>query len=70
MGLDGAVNTLARVIAPLLMGYLYRTSGPSATFGVAGVAALSAAAIALLRRFLVLRVGEATIDIRNSKAQN
>jgi len=68
MGLDGAVNTVGRVIAPLLMGNLYRTSGPSATFGVAGVAALSAAVIALIRRFLVLRVGEATIDIRKSKA--
>ena len=68
MGLDGAVNTLARVIAPMLMGTLYGTNGPSAAFGVAGVAVMSAALIAMTRRLPVLRVGEAIIDVGKSKA--
>lgn len=70
MGLDGAVNTLARVISPLIMGNLYRTRGPSAAFGVAGVAAFSAAVIALIRRFLVLRVGEAKIYVRGHESKH
>ena len=55
MGLDGAVNTLARVISPLVMGALYRSRGPSAAFGVAGGAALSAAVLATTRRMLVIK---------------
>ena len=66
MGLDGAVNTLARVISPLIMGNLYSKRGPSAAFGVAGVAALTAALIAFLRRVLVLRGGEAQISIKKA----
>ena len=66
MGLDGAVNTLARVISPLIMGNLYSKRGPSAAFGVAGVAALAAALIAFLRRVLVLRGGEAQISIKKA----
>ena len=64
MGLDGAVNTLARVMAPLVMGGLYSTRGPCAAFGVAGAAAFSAAIIAFLRRVLVLRGGEAQLVIK------
>jgi DHA1 family tetracycline resistance protein-like MFS transporter len=66
MGLDGAVNTLARVISPLIMGNLYSKSGPSAAFGVAGAAAFSAAIIAFLRRVLVLRGGEARISAKKA----
>ena len=66
MGLDGAVNTLARVISPLIMGNLYSKRGPGAAFGVAGVAAFSAALIAFLRRVLVLRGGEAQISIKKA----
>ena len=55
MGLDGAVNTMARVISPLIMGAIYQRSGSAAAFGVASVAVLSGSAIALIRRFLVLK---------------
>jgi len=50
MGLDGAVNTLARVVSPLVTGALYRSGGPSAAFSVAGGAALIAAIFATARR--------------------
>jgi MFS family permease len=55
MGLDGAINTIARVIAPLVMGDLYRRSGARASFGLAGMAVMSAAIMALVRRFMVMR---------------
>ena len=55
MGLDGAINTVARVVAPLAMGELYRRAGSTAAFGVAGVAVLAAAIMALVRRFMVMQ---------------
>jgi len=55
MGIDGTVNTIARVISPLFMGEIYRRSGASTVFGVASFAVFSGAAIALWRRFVVLR---------------
>jgi MFS transporter, DHA1 family, tetracycline resistance protein len=55
MGLDGAINTIGRVIAPLVMGDLYRRSGPTAAFGLAGMAVMSAAIMALVRRVMVVR---------------
>lgn len=55
MGLDGAINTIGRVISPLVMGELYRRRGPTAAFGVAGVAVLSAATLALIRRVMVVQ---------------
>eukprot|EP00521_Asterionellopsis_glacialis_P016524 CAMPEP_0195309334 /NCGR_PEP_ID=MMETSP0707-20130614/38687_1 /TAXON_ID=33640 /ORGANISM="Asterionellopsis glacialis, Strain CCMP134" /LENGTH=272 /DNA_ID=CAMNT_0040373631 /DNA_START=1 /DNA_END=819 /DNA_ORIENTATION=- len=55
MGLDGAINTIGRVIAPLVMGTLYRLFGPSVAFGVAGGMSFLAVATTLIRRFIVLR---------------
>lgn len=55
LGLDGAINTLARIVAPLLMGHLYKTRGPAAAFGLAGKATVIAATIAVGKRFHVLR---------------
>ena len=55
MGLDEAINTVARVGAPLLFGQLYHTLGAAAAFGAAGSAVLFAAVIAVLRRMVVLR---------------
>jgi predicted MFS family arabinose efflux permease len=55
MGLDGAINTIGRVIAPLVMGDLYRRHGPTAAFGLAGMAVMSAAIMALVRRVMVVR---------------
>lgn len=55
MGLDGAINTVGRVIAPLLMGELYRRFGPAVAFGLAGMVVFGAAGTALLRRIAVMR---------------
>lgn len=55
MGFDGAVNTLARVISPLVIGEIHRVKGAGACFRVAGSCAYLAVAVALFRRHLVLR---------------
>ena len=55
MGLDGAINTVARVISPLIMGEVYRRYGASAAFGAAGVAVFGGAIVALYRRLLVMK---------------
>lgn len=55
MGLDGAVNTIARIISPIIMGDVYRRGGSQLTFRLAGAAAFASAGIASLRRFYVHR---------------
>ncbi|KAL7460303.1 hypothetical protein ACHAXS_000764, partial [Conticribra weissflogii] len=55
MGFDGTINTLARVISPLVMGEIHRRRGASACFQVAGSCVYGAVALALFRRWLVLR---------------
>jgi len=55
MGFDGAVNTLARVVSPLIFGEIHRVKGPGACFKVASSCVFTAVAIALSRRWLVLR---------------
>lgn len=55
MGFDGTINTIARVISPLVMGDIYRRRGAGACFGVAGCFASTAASLALIRRWIVLR---------------
>eukprot|EP00540_Astrosyne_radiata_P023387 CAMPEP_0116864552 /NCGR_PEP_ID=MMETSP0418-20121206/24887_1 /TAXON_ID=1158023 /ORGANISM="Astrosyne radiata, Strain 13vi08-1A" /LENGTH=144 /DNA_ID=CAMNT_0004499789 /DNA_START=109 /DNA_END=543 /DNA_ORIENTATION=+ len=55
MGLDGAINTVARVISPVAMGILYSRNGPSWAFGVASLASVAAASVTLFRRWLVIR---------------
>ena len=55
MGFDGAVNTLARVISPLVIGEIHRVKGAGACFKVAGTCVYAAASVALFRRWLVLR---------------
>jgi MFS family permease len=54
MGLDGAINTIGRVISPLLIGDIYRRYGAGVAFGSAGVAVFCGALVALIRRCLVL----------------
>lgn len=55
MGLDGAVNTVARVLAPLAAGELSRRRGTAAAFRAAGAAAFAGAAAAAVRRWAVGR---------------
>eukprot|EP00804_Cyclotella_cryptica_P020665 CCRYP_003464-RA/>CCRYP_003464-RA protein AED:0.45 eAED:0.45 QI:0/-1/0/1/-1/0/1/0/356 len=55
MGFDGTVNTIARVVSPLIMGEIHRRKGASACFRVAGAFVCVASLLALFRRWLVLR---------------
>ena len=58
MGLDAAVNTLARIGAPLALGALYRARGPARAFEAAGAATAAAAGVALARRALIYRASK------------
>jgi hypothetical protein len=55
MGIDGVINTIARILSPIIMGDIYRRLGASVTFGIAGIAVLCSSSIALIRRFIVIR---------------
>lgn len=55
LGLDGVVNTVARILSPLIMGGVYKARGPKAAFGLAGGATLFAAATAIAKRVYVVR---------------
>jgi len=55
LGLDGIINTIGRILAPLVIGSLYQLYGAKAAFGVAGGAALLAAILAFVKRIIVLR---------------
>ena len=55
MGFDGAVNTLARVFSPLIMGEIHRVKGPGACFKLTGLCMYAAVSVAMFRRWLVLR---------------
>jgi len=50
MGLDSAINAIARVVAPLLLGAIFQWRGPGACFGAAGASVLIAATIIGFRR--------------------
>jgi DHA1 family tetracycline resistance protein-like MFS transporter len=60
MGLDGTINTIARIISPLVMGDVYRRYGAGASFGLAGVAVFGGVATTLVRRFVVLNAMDST----------
>jgi len=49
MGIDAAVNTVARCVAPLALGALLRAKGEAAAFGGASGLVLGAVGLALLR---------------------
>ena len=55
MGLDGTINTIGRIISPLIMGDVFRRYGAGAAFGLAGTMVFGGALTALFRRFVVLR---------------
>lgn len=55
LGLDGFINTLARIVTPIITGEIYRRYNAGAAFTTAGVAVVCGATIALTRRFLTLR---------------
>ena len=47
MGLDGTINTIGRVISPLIMGDVYRRYGAGAAFGLSGMAVFGGVATIL-----------------------
>lgn len=53
MGLDGAINTIGRIISPLLMGEVYRRMGAGAAFGIAGALVLVGMITTLFRGYVV-----------------
>eukprot|EP00966_Prymnesium_polylepis_P086256 1996758-Prymnesium_polylepis.1 len=53
--IDNAINTIARVIAPIFLGMLYARAGAGACFTVASGVVATSAAVAALRRLLVMR---------------
>ena len=55
MGIDGVVNTIAKVVSPIVMGEVYRRTGAGVAFGIASAAVFASSAIALIRRMIVLR---------------
>ena len=55
MGLDGAINTVGRIISPLMMGEVYRRLGAGAAFGIAGSLVLVGMITTLFRRFVVMK---------------
>eukprot|EP00591_Stephanopyxis_turris_P000619 CAMPEP_0195508478 /NCGR_PEP_ID=MMETSP0794_2-20130614/1679_1 /TAXON_ID=515487 /ORGANISM="Stephanopyxis turris, Strain CCMP 815" /LENGTH=472 /DNA_ID=CAMNT_0040635451 /DNA_START=266 /DNA_END=1681 /DNA_ORIENTATION=- len=59
MGLDGAINTVARVVSPLVMGILYQRFGPGTTFGISGIVVFMSALVCFFRRLAVLRKRDA-----------
>ena len=55
MGIDGVVNTIARVLSPIVMGEVYRRTGAGMAFGIASGTVFASSAIALIRRKIVVR---------------
>ena len=55
MGLDGSVNTVARIVSAPLLGAPYAWGGASACFGTASALVALSALIALGRRLIVMR---------------
>eukprot|EP00559_Dactyliosolen_fragilissimus_P009575 CAMPEP_0184865132 /NCGR_PEP_ID=MMETSP0580-20130426/17070_1 /TAXON_ID=1118495 /ORGANISM="Dactyliosolen fragilissimus" /LENGTH=435 /DNA_ID=CAMNT_0027364203 /DNA_START=690 /DNA_END=1997 /DNA_ORIENTATION=- len=53
MGIDGAINTIARIATPLIMGDIYRRKGIAMVFGLAGGSAFVSAFIATFRRIVI-----------------
>ena len=55
MGLDGTINTIARIVSPLIMGDIFRRFGAGAAFGLAGTMVFGGVFTTLIRRYVVLR---------------
>ena len=55
MGFDGAINTVARVASPLVMGEIYRRKGAGMAFGIASGAAIGSAIVAITKRYFVIK---------------
>ncbi len=55
MGIDGIMNTIARIFAPIFMGGIYKRFGPGLTFQLAGLSVFCSSTLAMIRRWIVMR---------------
>ena len=55
LGLDGFINTLARILTPIISGEIYRRYNAGAAFTTAGIAVVCGVITTLLRRFITTR---------------
>jgi len=55
LGLDGFINTLARILTPIISGEIYRRYNAGTAFVTAGVAVVCGAITALFRRYATVR---------------
>lgn len=66
MGFDSALNTVARVAAPLGVGAVYARVGESAAFACAGGVVWFAAALTAVRAIMVARARQASLTAGRS----
>mmetsp|Transcript_12981 Transcript_12981/g.32766 ORF Transcript_12981/g.32766 Transcript_12981/m.32766 type:complete len:547 (+) Transcript_12981:290-1930(+) len=55
LGLDGFINTLARILTPIISGEIYRRYNAGTAFTTAGIAVVCGVITTLLRRFITTR---------------
>ena len=55
LGLDGFINTLARILTPIISGEIYRRYNAGTAFATAGIAVVCGATITLLRRYATIK---------------
>ena len=55
LGLDGFINTVARILTPIISGEIYRRYNAGTAFTTAGVAVVCGAITALFRRYAATR---------------
>lgn len=55
LGLDGFINTLARILTPIISGEIYRRYNAGTAFAAAGIAVVFGAVMSLLRRYATVR---------------
>lgn len=55
LGLDGFINTVARILTPIISGEVYRRYNAGTAFSTAGIAVVFGAITTLLRRYITIR---------------
>ena len=55
LGLDGFINTVARILTPVISGEIYRRYNAGTAFITAGIAVVFGAIMTLLRRYATTR---------------
>jgi predicted MFS family arabinose efflux permease len=62
MGLDSAVNSVARILGPIIFGTVYGSSGAAVAFMGAAATVLLAMVITMVRQYLTLRENESLLS--------